>query len=390
MISNETIYRLQQDIEVPEIVTKKATETLEQIRMNSAANNKQVPYMKSKKNRKKRYAVIALAATLAIGTVTAYAAYAEWSKGLKEELRISEDSQNRLTENGMAAFSGTSVTDAGITVTAQQSITDNYYTYLSFRIDGYSVEQGVQPAFEYISVTVDGQEDFGLDAGFYDGLIPDENGRAIPADGSKSYANADGSINYVMDDGSLEYHMVLNKSDEKGFFIGKKLHVEFKNLGSAAKTDFTPDITGTWALDMTLGGADVSGYTETEQTLGDSGATVTSVELSPISARVTYDFPRIEETEEYKDENGNLRTHTYYKDAPTVSGVKLKDGTTIMNLYNGGTEGYSSENSNEYISTFTFNRVIDSDQVASVLFRKTTENSGNEAAEPEYYEVALN
>ena len=184
--------------------------------------------------------------------------------------------------------------------------------------------------------------------------------------------------------------MVLNKSDEKGFFIGKKLHVEFKNLGSVAKTDFTPDITGTWTMDMTLGGADVSGYTETEQTLGDSGATVTSIELSPISARVTYDFPRIEETEEYEDENGDLRTHTYYKDAPTVSGVKLKDGTTIVNLYNGGTEGYSSEDSNEYISTFTFNRVIDSDQVASVLFRKAPVNSGNEAAELEYYEVALN
>lgn len=390
MIRNETIYRLQQDIEVPEIVTKKANETLEQIRMNSAANNKQIPYMKSNKNHKKRYAVIALAATLAIGTVTAYAAYAEWSKGLKEELRISENSQNRLTENGMAAFSGASVTDAGITVTAQQSITDNYYTYLSFKIDGYSVEQGVQPAFEYISVSVDGQEDFGLDASFYNGLIPDENGKPIPADGSKSDVNTDGSIDYVMDDGSLEYHMVLNKSDEKGFFIGKKLHVEFKNLGSVAKTDYTPDVNGTWVLDMTLGGADISRYTETEQKLGDSGATVTSVELSPISARVTYDFPRIEETEEYEDENGDLRTHTYYKDAPTVSGIKLKDGTTIMNLYGGGSEGYPSEDSNEYISTFTFNRVIDSDQVASVLFRKATENSGNEAADPEYYEVTLN
>ena len=390
MISNETIYRLQQDIEVPEIVTKKANETFEQIRMNSAANNKQVSYMKSKKNRKKRYAVIALAATLAIGTVTAYAAYAEWSKGLKEELRISEGSQNQLIENGMAAFSGTSVTDAGITVTAQQSITDNYSTYLSFKIDGYSVEQGLQPAFEYISVSVDGQEDFGLDASFYNGLIPDENGKPIPADGSKSDVNTDGSIDYVMDDGSLEYHMVLNKSDEKGFFIGKKLHVEFKNLGSVAKTDYTPDVNGTWVLDMTLGGADVSRYTETEQKLGDSGATVTSVELSPISARVTYDFPRIEETEEYEDENGDLRTHTYYKDAPTVSGIKLKDGTTIMNLYGGGSEGYPSEDSNEYISTFTFNRVIDSDRVASVLFRKTAENSGNEAAEPEYYEVTLN
>lgn len=60
---------------------------------------------------------------------------------------------------------------------------------------------------------------------------------AVHADGSELETEEDGSIieNYVMDDGSLEYHMVLAKSDEKGFFMGKNLHVEFKNLGTVAK-----------------------------------------------------------------------------------------------------------------------------------------------------------
>lgn len=393
MSRNDTIYTLQQEIKVPKIVTDKADKTLEQIRKDAdMKDNKMVTYQKPERKFRKRYAVMALAATLAVGTATAYAAYTGWSRGLKEELRISEDQQNHLEENGMAAFSDASVTDADVTVTAQQSITDNYYTYLSFKVDGYSVGQGVQPDFENISVTVDGQDNFSWEGSFYDGMIADENGRAVNADGSELETESDGSSieNYVMDDGSLEYHMVLSKSDEKGFFMGKKLHVEFKNLGTVAKADYTPDIDGTWALDMTLGGADVSRFTETEQKLGDSGATVTSVELSPVSIRVAYEFPRIEKNEEYIDENGETQIVTHYEEAPRASGVKLKDGTTILNLYGGpGTAGYISDDSDEYISGFAFDRVIDPDQVASVLFRKTTNDNGNMAEEPEYYEVAV-
>ena len=61
-----------------------------------------------------------------------------------------------------------------------------------------------------------------------------------------------------------------------------------------------------------------------------------------------------------------------------------------MNLYGGpGTEGYISEDSDEYISGFAFDRVIDPDQVASVLFYKTTNGNGDVTEEPEYYEVAV-
>ena len=393
MRKNDTIYNLQQDIEIPDIVKEKTNKAFEQIRKDVERKGEKVMiYQKPVKRSKKKYAVIALAATLAVGTATAYAAYTGWSKGLKEELRISEEQQKNLEENGMAAFSDASVTDAGVTVTAQQSITDNYYTYLSFKVDGYSVEKGVQPEFENISVTVDGKDDISWGGSFYDGTVSDENGMAVKADGSELETEADGSIieNYVMDDGSLEYHMVLSKSDEKGFFIGKKLHVEFQNLGTVAKADYTPDIEGTWALDMTLGGSDESRYTEVTQDLGNSGATVTSVELSPVSIRVTYEFPRVEQTEEYEDENGETQTVTYYAEAPFASGLKLKDGSTIMNLYGGpGTAGYVDEESNTYISGYAFDRVIDPSEVEAVLFRKETTNGDTETEEPEYYEVAV-
>ena len=352
MKKNDTIYTLQQNIEIPDIVTEKANMAFEQIRKDAAMqNDKIVTYQKPTGKSKKKYVLLALAATLAVGTATAYAAYTNWSHGMKEELRISDEQQKTLEENGMAAFSDASATDAGVTVTAQQSITDNYYTYLSFKVDGYSVEKGVQPDFETISVTVNGQDDFNWGGSFYDGMVADENGIAVRADGSKLETEADGSIieNYVMDDGSLEYHMVLSKSSEKGFFIGKTLHVEFQNLGTVEKTEYTSDIDGTWAMDMTLGGADVSRYTETTYELENTGATVTSVELSPVSIRVTYDFPRQEVTDEYEDENGKMQTYTSYAEAPMASGVKLKDGTSILNLYGGpGSAGYEAEDSDIY------------------------------------------
>ena len=85
-----------------------------------------------------------------------------------------------------------------------------------------------------------------------------------------------------------------------------------------------------------------------------------------------------------------MQTFTSYAEAPFASGVKLKDGSTIMNLYGGpGTAGYVDEESNTYISGYAFDRVIDPEEVEAVLFRKETTNGDTETEEPEYYEVAV-
>ena len=388
MKKNDTIYTLQQNIEIPDIVTEKANMAFEQIRKDAgSSSDKIVTYQKPVKKSRKKYVAAALIATMTVGAVSAYAAYTNWSHGMKEELRISEEQQKNLEANGMAAFSDASVTDAGVTVTAQQSITDNYYTYLSFKVEGYSVEKGVQPDFETISVTADGQN-VSWGGRFYDGMISGDDGMVVNADGSALETEADGSMieNYVMDDGSLEYHMIL-KSHEKGFFTGKQLHVELENLGTVAKAQYFPDIEGSWKLDMTLGGADTAKYIETNEKLGDTETIVTGVELSPVSMRITYDFPKTEpRMEEFEDENGEIQTIAWPAQPPFAFGIRLKDGT-VMKYISAGSEstGYTSEEGQEYVVSFPLDRVIDPDQVEAVLFREYDEENGKQLT----YEVPL-
>lgn len=388
MKKNDTIYTLQQNIEIPDIVTEKANMAFEQIRKDAgSSSDKIVTYQKSVKKSRKKYVVAALIATMTVGAVSAYAAYTNWSHGMKEELRISEEQQKNLEANGMAAFSDASVTDAGVTVTAQQSITDNYYAYLSFKVEGYSVEKGVQPDFETISVTADGQ-DVSWGGRFYDGMISGDDGMVVNADGSEPETEADGSMieNYVMDDGSLEYHMIL-KSHEKGFFTGKQLHVELENLGTVAKAQYFPDIEGNWILNMSLGGADTAKYIETNEKLGDTETIVTGVELSPVSMRITYDFPKTEpRMEEFEDENGEIQTIAWPAQPPFAFGIRLKDGT-VMKYISAGSEstGYTSEEGQEYVVSFPLDRVIDPDQVEAVLFREYNEESNEHLT----YEVPL-
>ena len=388
MKKNDTIYTLQQNIEIPDIVTEKANMAFEQIRKDAgSSSDKIVTYQKPVKKSRKKYVAAALIATMTVGAVSAYAAYTNWSHGMKEELRISEEQQKNLEANGMAAFSDASVTDAGVTVTAQQSITDNYYTYLSFKVEGYQVEKGVQPDFETISVTADGQN-VSWGGSFYDGMISGDDGMVVNADGSAPETEADGSMieNYVMDDGSLEYHMIL-KSHEKGFFTGKQLHVELENLGTVTKAQYFPDIEGNWILDMTLGGADTAKYIETNEKLGDTETIVTGVELSPVSMRITYDFPKTEpRMEEFEDENGEIQTIAWPAQPPFAFGIRLKDGT-VMKYISAGSEstGYTSEEGQEYVVSFPLDRVIDPDQVEAVLFREYDEENGKQLT----YEVPL-
>ena len=178
------------------------------------------------KKQKKSFLVMTTAAAIAFGTLTiCAAAYMNWNNGLTESLQISEEQEKVLEDTGMAAFSGASCTDAGVTVSAQQSITDNYYTYLSFKVEGYDLEDGAEPSFENISVTLENQKDFSWGGSFYDGMIQGPDGRVIYADGTPIDYEQPIEGHYVREDGSLEYHMVLAKSSEKGFFMGKPIHV---------------------------------------------------------------------------------------------------------------------------------------------------------------------
>ena len=205
-MSNDRILRtLQQDVEIPEVVRKKADQAFARIHAEQEKtepdNRKVVLYNKKETERKaiskRKIAVVAAVAALATATVTAgAAAYMKWSAGMAEGMQATETQQKQLEDNGMVAFTSQSCTDAGVTVTAEQSITDNYNSHISFKVEGFQVEDGQQPDFGSISVLVNGKDDLNLDAGFYDGIITGEDGMPVRASDGSSALDENGDMIY--------------------------------------------------------------------------------------------------------------------------------------------------------------------------------------------------
>ena len=94
------------------------------------------------------------------------------------------------------------------------------------------------------------------------------------------------------------------------------------------------------------------------------------MELSPVSVYVEYDFPRQTVTEEGVNENGESIFSDFYVEPPMFMGMKMKDGTLYPWLTNGGSMGYGDGNTDTYLVNFAFDRVIDLEQVESLLFQK--------------------
>ena len=94
MKKNKAMYTLQQDIKIPNIVETKADQTFARIQAEAkTGKEKIIVYDKKIRSPKKKYAVLAMAAVLAVGTVSVYAAYTNWSQGLERGTSGSRDEQ---------------------------------------------------------------------------------------------------------------------------------------------------------------------------------------------------------------------------------------------------------------------------------------------------------
>lgn len=378
---------LREEIKIPDVVQNRADEAFARIREESSQERKwegsrgrgAAVYTFRKSRKKMGIALLASALTLGTLTVGA-AAYLKWSSGLEKGLQVTDEQKEAAENSGLADFPGISVTDAGVTVTAQQSIVDNYYAYLSFKVEGYEIPKGVQPGFKMVDVKADG-EAVTSGSGFYDGLIEGEDGRAMLADGSEILKDENGNllIDYTQEDGSLEYRINLSSDGKKGFLLGKSIHVEFSGLGyypAGGAEAVETEVDGTWAFDWTLQGDDNIYTAECSEPLGDTGAVIIGAEISPISIKAVYDFPRQEITK---------------SDPPVLMGVKLKDGTLLPRLYMGpGQQGYVDDESSQYETMFAIDRILDVEQVQSLLFLKESpEGEGGVLTEENLYVVDI-
>lgn len=387
MSEKDLIAKLQQNIAIPDIVQESANDTLQQIQSERI--------YKTMHNTSRKWKTIWLpiaAAVLALGTTVCAAVYVQWSTGLETRLQITEEQKQTLEETQIAAPVNDSVTEQNITVTAMQTIVDSHFAYLAFQVDGYTAEKGVQPDFEYMTIKIDGGDEYNLLMGsFFDGLQLDDHGNFTYLDGSPAEEAANGSVigRYIDENGSMEYTMLLMTADDKDSFIGKSLHLELHNLGTVYKAAFTPDIDATWTFDFTLQGSDKVRTCKLSETLGDSGATVIEAEISPISLHVTYAMPLQMTDIDGVDENGQAIKSSTFVEAPYLTGVRLKDGTLMTGLTGGGSEGYPNGNQELYQAIFATRSIIEPEQVDALLFIKSYPEDDTPLAEENLYIVPI-
>lgn len=394
---------LKKDIEIPDVVWNKARGAFSQIKTETAEDKQGktefVSDSRKQTGRIRRYpqkkVVLIAAAVFVMSAVTVAAnAYREWSRSLEKELAVTEEQKQKLETDGVADMPNQSVTNEGVTVTLQQSIVDSYNGYLSFKVEGFEFPEGEMPGVEFTNVLIDEQIIF-LESTFYNGIITDMDGRAVYDDGTPLEAdeNEIAAFHYVQEDGSLELRVNLQMDGSGQNLVDKPIHVMLKNLGIYEEEGgFETMIEGSWSFDWTLNGSDVSTKYELEKNLGDTGVTVTSVEISPITLKVMYDAPRqiVQETalNEYTNETV---TFDMFVEPPQPVGVRLKDETLLIGIFTGSSQaGYLNETEDTYYVLMGAGRILDVEEIDAVLFVKTyPEKEGETFTEENLYIVPL-
>ena len=368
---------LKKDVEIPEVVLRKTDEALDQIRANAKSVKKTKKVTRFKGGfRYAQAAAVACAVLVGAGgiTVTAAVVHHLWSRGMQGNIQATEEQQKDLIEQGMVTqfdqsaaqeegpdLASMEVTSEGITVKPMELIADGHFVHAAFQVSGYDLADGAEPCFENVVVYTGGDENaqdgwVNMSGSFYDGIISNNNGEPVYEDGTPLESD-DFAEHYKAEDGTLEYVMTLYKTDPDESLLGQTLHVRLENLGTVEKTEFMDGIGGTWKFDIPVSGKDVAKSWELNTALENANVTVRSAAISPISIRVDYEVTG--ELQVQEDDNG----------LPGVGGVVLKDGSRVLYLLNGGQSGYQEGSDTQAYLLAAFERVIDVDQVQSLLFR---------------------
>ena len=374
MANKKTI--LSEEIELSEIVLKKTNQAFEMIKQEDIVCMKKTHTSRGKMF-KTQAAVIVGVCILAISSISAVAAiHHYWGRGMNGNIQASDEQQQVLTEKNIAKVyseepdsPSLAVTNNGVTIEPDTVIVDERFVYMAFRISGYSVADRMEPGFDMVNVYQgDNPEDesawVNMSGTMYDGIIPDENGVLVYEDGTSIESYEDGSIisHYTDDNGNMEYIIQASVVDRNDSFLGKTIHVEFKNLGTISKGALITAVDGDWNFEINLSDVSLTQNIKVGQKVEGTGFMLEDINISPISIKVNYSVSAA--PVEKEDDLG----------IPEVKGVVLKDGTRIPYLINPGRLGYTDSDKSNAYQIAGFARVVDVDEMAALIVMTSYEN----------------
>lgn len=344
----------------------------------------------------KKKLLFLLAATLIMGTMTAAAVYTRWSTTAQTRYNPSQDVKEQAQKSGLSVMleetkgaenpsEVLSVTDQGVTITAVQTIVDNYRAEITFRIEGFELPEDKEP-FAWPMVTVDGNLDFyGSQTGaFYDGTTRNDKGEWVYAsdgspvkfDDTKPFSPA--ILDYVADDGSLEYTHYISFLETDGRYFGKEIVFSFHSLDfqSDKKSLATePQVEGNWELKWTLTGTSDSISVTPNVKIGDSDVILLDAQIGQKSIRARY------QVDDYWEGWNELVTLPQ-----AVQGVRMKDGSE--HRCGASTSGFEDQDNMIYFTeSDIYDAILDINQVESLMFHKGWEldANGNPTIQTFYY-----
>ena len=165
----EWLGKLQEEVEIPEVVWKKVEQTFDIIREEEIYREIPRRTNKSKRRRSKRtMAVIIAAAVLMVSTLTVGAAkYFHWNDSFSKRYNIDPETEKKLNDSNSAKEMNQFTEHDGIRIEAVQSVADSYAAHIVLMIRGseeFPLESHM--GFESIDVQVEGNEMIGWEGRF--------------------------------------------------------------------------------------------------------------------------------------------------------------------------------------------------------------------------------
>lgn len=338
----------------------------------------------------KQMLVLVLAASIALLALTGAGLYTRWSHAAQSQYNPSEDVKQQAAGSGLSVMLENTeaangdvlqAEDQGITVTAVQSIVDNYQAQIYFRVEGFDLPEGRLPA-AMPEVTIDGKTDYysSRSGWFFDGTAWDENNNLVyAATGKPVQSDENGTLiyQYVAPDGSMEYIYAIRFQDGFGDVNGKELQFHFDSFDyqSNEKAGMPePAVSGSWDLHWKLSRSDEANATTLNAPIGDTGVTVLDVTIGQMTIETNYQlsqpFEGFKTMEDFPQE---------------LWGVQMKDGTQCRVAPR--TTNYDEASLRYYAESEVVDAILDPSQVESLMFLKSREldEAGNPTVRTFYY-----
>lgn len=342
MCKENKIEKLKEEIKLPDKIERGLQETYKTI-LNEKNNKSNVINLKDSKKKKHLFnsksskAAAAVIAFICIGTVsTGAAGYGRWSGALNDILNFSEDEINNAQENGLDSFVNQTAVSKGITIRTEECITDGDHAFISFNVSGIEISDAeeVWMPLEKVNIKVKGAE-----AG-----INTING---------TEKNEDGSYTFVME---------IQSVGEKNI-LGKEIEIIIKEIGAYNKNNqqYTKLESGKWTFKWIIENNSEKIVKEYNKEIGDSGITLKTIEISPLSMHMYVDID-INRVKLPADEGEGI--------IPYAVAYQLKDGT-IKNIDGGGSgASYDSEKGGAGDAFVNYSIIINPEEVKGVYFAK--------------------